>query len=148
MTRKNIIARTVSSNNKIVSSRFFEQSNFEQMIMTLSNIYFSQHYYFKADCITRSFTSSNRFTFRFKLVFNHNISKPLTFRLLYNYWVFLSFLKMIVHNWDNWETREFKRGLLPHFSLWGFVCFHCFCVFDFLDFFSMSPHLLCVISLS
>ena len=35
MTRKNIIARTVSSNNKIMSSRFFEQSNFEQMIMTL-----------------------------------------------------------------------------------------------------------------
>jgi hypothetical protein len=34
LTRKNIIARTVSSNNKIVSSRFFEQSNFEQMIMT------------------------------------------------------------------------------------------------------------------
>ena len=34
MTRKNIIARTVLSNNKIVSSRFFEQSNFEQMIMT------------------------------------------------------------------------------------------------------------------
>ena len=31
---QNIIARTVSSNNKIVSSRFFEQSNFEQMIMT------------------------------------------------------------------------------------------------------------------
>ena len=34
MTRKNIIARTVSSNNKIVSSRFFEQSQFEQMIMS------------------------------------------------------------------------------------------------------------------
>jgi hypothetical protein len=34
LTRKNIIARMVSSNNKIVSSRFFEQSNFEQMIMT------------------------------------------------------------------------------------------------------------------
>jgi hypothetical protein len=27
-------ARMVSSNNKIVSSRFFEQTNFEQMIMT------------------------------------------------------------------------------------------------------------------
>jgi hypothetical protein len=38
MTRKNIIARMVSSNNKIVSSRFFEQSQFEQMIM--SHIYF------------------------------------------------------------------------------------------------------------
>jgi hypothetical protein len=36
MTRKNIIARMVSSNNKIVSSRFFEQSQFEQMIMSLS----------------------------------------------------------------------------------------------------------------
>jgi hypothetical protein len=35
LTRKNIIAQMVSSNNKIVSSRFFEQSNFEQMIMTL-----------------------------------------------------------------------------------------------------------------
>jgi hypothetical protein len=34
LTRKNIIARTVLSNNKIVLSRFFEQSNFEQMIMT------------------------------------------------------------------------------------------------------------------
>jgi len=34
MTRKNIIARMVSSNNKIVSSRFFEQSQFEQMIMS------------------------------------------------------------------------------------------------------------------
>ena len=41
LTRKNIIARTVSSNNKIVSSRFFEQSNFEQMIMTRSRIMFS-----------------------------------------------------------------------------------------------------------
>ena len=30
----------VSSNNKIVSSRFFEQSNFEQMIMTLENLIF------------------------------------------------------------------------------------------------------------
>ena len=29
-------ARMVSSNNKIVSSRFFWQTNFEQMIMTLS----------------------------------------------------------------------------------------------------------------
>ncbi len=38
LTRKNIIARTVSSNNKIVSSRFFEQSNFEQMIMTPRNL--------------------------------------------------------------------------------------------------------------
>ncbi len=45
MTRKNIIARTVSSNNKIVSSRFFEQSNFEQMIMTQLNIvYFKDDY--------------------------------------------------------------------------------------------------------
>ena len=35
LTRKNIIAQTVSSNNKIVSSRFFEQSQFEQMIMSL-----------------------------------------------------------------------------------------------------------------
>ena len=34
MTRKNIIARTVLSNNKIVSSRFFKQSQFEQMIMS------------------------------------------------------------------------------------------------------------------
>ncbi len=34
LTRKNIIAQMVSSNNKIVSSRFFEQSNLEQMIMT------------------------------------------------------------------------------------------------------------------
>jgi hypothetical protein len=34
LTKKIIIARMVSSNNKIVSSRFFEQSNFEQMIMT------------------------------------------------------------------------------------------------------------------
>jgi hypothetical protein len=34
LTRKNIIAQTVLSNNKIMSSRFFEQSNFEQMIMT------------------------------------------------------------------------------------------------------------------
>ena len=39
LTRKNIIARMVSSNNKIVSSRFFEQSNFEQMIMTRFNLY-------------------------------------------------------------------------------------------------------------
>ena len=39
LTRKNIIARTVSSNNKIVSSRFFEQSNFEQMIMTLNSTF-------------------------------------------------------------------------------------------------------------
>jgi hypothetical protein len=37
--KKNIIARTVSSNNKIVSSRFFEQSNFEQMIMTVGNVF-------------------------------------------------------------------------------------------------------------
>ena len=34
LTRKNIIAQMVSSNNKTVLSRFFEQSNFEQMIMT------------------------------------------------------------------------------------------------------------------
>ena len=34
LTQKIIIARTLLSNNKIVSSRFFEQSNFEQMIMT------------------------------------------------------------------------------------------------------------------
>ena len=34
MTRKNIIARMVSSNNKIVSSRFFEQSQFEQFTMS------------------------------------------------------------------------------------------------------------------
>ncbi len=34
LTRKNIIARMVLSKNKIVSSRFFEQSNFKQMIMT------------------------------------------------------------------------------------------------------------------
>ncbi len=39
MTRKNIIVRTLSSNNKIVSSRFFEQSQFEQMIMSLSKLY-------------------------------------------------------------------------------------------------------------
>jgi hypothetical protein len=32
--KKKIIAQMVLSNNKIVSSRFFEQSNFEQMIMT------------------------------------------------------------------------------------------------------------------
>jgi hypothetical protein len=37
LTRKNIIARTVLSNNKIVSSRFFEQSQFEQMIMSQIN---------------------------------------------------------------------------------------------------------------
>jgi hypothetical protein len=35
LTRKIIIARMLSSNNKIVSSRFFEQMNFEQLIMTL-----------------------------------------------------------------------------------------------------------------
>jgi hypothetical protein len=35
LTRKIIIARTLSINNKIVSSRFFEQMNFEQLIMTL-----------------------------------------------------------------------------------------------------------------
>ncbi len=35
LTRKIIIARMLSSNNKIVSSRFFEQTNFEQLIMTL-----------------------------------------------------------------------------------------------------------------
>jgi hypothetical protein len=34
MTRKNIIARIVLSNNKIVSSRFFEQSQFEQFTMS------------------------------------------------------------------------------------------------------------------
>jgi hypothetical protein len=34
LTRKIIIARMESSNNKIMASRFFEQSNFEQMIMT------------------------------------------------------------------------------------------------------------------
>jgi hypothetical protein len=92
--------------NATTCSLFF---SFFKVKKIISNIYFSQHYYFKANCITRSFTSSNRFTFKFKLVFNHNISKPQTFRLLYNYWVFLSFLKMIVRNWDNWETREFKR---------------------------------------
>ncbi len=32
---ENIIARMVSSNNKIVSSRFFEQSQFEQFTMSL-----------------------------------------------------------------------------------------------------------------
>jgi hypothetical protein len=37
LTRKIIIAQTASSNNKIVSSRFFEQTNFEQLIMTQSN---------------------------------------------------------------------------------------------------------------
>ena len=37
MTRKNIIARMVSSNNKIVSSRFFEQSQFEQFTMSQKN---------------------------------------------------------------------------------------------------------------
>ena len=36
LTRKNIIARTVLSNNKIVSSRFFEQSQFEQFTMSRS----------------------------------------------------------------------------------------------------------------
>jgi hypothetical protein len=41
LTRKNIIAQMVSSNNKIVSSRFFEQSNFEQMIMTPFASYFN-----------------------------------------------------------------------------------------------------------
>ncbi len=35
LTQKIIIARTLSSNNKIVSSRFFEHTNFEQLIMTL-----------------------------------------------------------------------------------------------------------------
>jgi hypothetical protein len=35
MTRKIIIARMVSSNNKNVSSRFFEQSQFEQFTMSL-----------------------------------------------------------------------------------------------------------------
>jgi hypothetical protein len=44
LTRKNIIARTVSSNNKIVSSRFFEQSNFEQMIMTHLLLFLLQLY--------------------------------------------------------------------------------------------------------
>jgi hypothetical protein len=34
LTRKIIIARMLLSNNKIVSSRFFEQTNFEQLIMT------------------------------------------------------------------------------------------------------------------
>ncbi len=34
LTRKIIIARMLSSNNKIVLSRFFEQTNFEQLIMT------------------------------------------------------------------------------------------------------------------
>ncbi len=34
LTQKIIIARTLSS-NKCVSSRFFEQINFEQLIMTL-----------------------------------------------------------------------------------------------------------------
>jgi hypothetical protein len=39
MTRKNIIARMVSSNNKIVSSRFFEQSQFEQFTMSHSALF-------------------------------------------------------------------------------------------------------------
>jgi hypothetical protein len=38
MTRKNIIARMVSSNNKIVSSRFFEQSQFEQFTMSQNHV--------------------------------------------------------------------------------------------------------------
>ncbi len=40
LTRKIIIARTLLSNNKIVSSRFFEQTNFEQLIMSLFIVYF------------------------------------------------------------------------------------------------------------
>jgi len=42
MTRKNIIAPMVSSNNKIVSSRFFEQSQFEQFTMSLFYIFASK----------------------------------------------------------------------------------------------------------
>jgi hypothetical protein len=34
LTRKIIIASMLLSNNKIMSSRFFEQANFEQLIMT------------------------------------------------------------------------------------------------------------------
>jgi hypothetical protein len=38
LTRKIIIAWMLSSNNKIVSSRFFKQTNFEQLIMTRFNL--------------------------------------------------------------------------------------------------------------
>ena len=40
LTRKIIIARMLLSNNKIVSSRFFEQTNFEQLIMTPMSLKF------------------------------------------------------------------------------------------------------------
>ena len=54
--KKNIIARMVSSNNKIVSSRFFEQSQFEQMIMSLYLYLFT---------FFNSFSSNLRFMFLF-----------------------------------------------------------------------------------
>jgi hypothetical protein len=41
LTIKIIIARMLSSNNKIVSSRFFEQTNFVQLIMTHSYYIFT-----------------------------------------------------------------------------------------------------------
>ena len=53
LTRKIIIARMVSSNNKIVSSRFFEQSNFEQMIMTRTVVVIKT--FFKSNAIYNKF---------------------------------------------------------------------------------------------
>jgi hypothetical protein len=65
MTRKNIIARMVSSNNKIVSSRFFEQSQFEQFTMSPS----------KAQCVKDKHKSTFQ-NFPRKLQGPLNISKP------------------------------------------------------------------------
>ena len=58
-------ARMVSSNNKIVSSRFFEQSNFEQMIMTLLKMA-SFKIWFSIKCLSPSISS---LTFPTSIVF-------------------------------------------------------------------------------
>jgi hypothetical protein len=65
-TRKIIIARMLSSNNKIVSSRFFEQTNFEQLIMTRSTARIAiawhaigWHFFRNFSCSTQKWNCSN-----------------------------------------------------------------------------------------
>ncbi len=138
--------------NNMFSFLFFSFSFlFLSQKKIVSNINFSQQYHLKAIRITRSFTSLNCFTFKFKIVLNHNISNPqklldfcTIFASFFPSWKWLSIIETI-EKLDNLSEAR----VAPAFQLmsWGFVCFHCFCVFDFLDLFSMSPHLLCVISL-
>jgi hypothetical protein len=121
MTRKNIIAQMVSSNNKIVSSRFFEQSQFEQMIMSLPRVQTAVTIYCPSNLLLlipeypltiEYFSLWKPITIIFFIVKHKSRNELVIIKLMITTFLFKQKLCTIANNKLNFDTKREKNPKL------------------------------------